>query len=71
MLRSYHVGEDEGDGVVPGNDVKMVSVKIPTLLGPLSEGRKITNTDRTFGMSDHCRALFNDTSGSKIFMYEL
>jgi hypothetical protein len=71
-MRSYHVGDDEGTtGTVAGNDIKMVSVRIPQLLGTIATGRTITSRVRTFGMSDYCRALFNDTASSKPYMYEL
>jgi len=34
-------------------------------------GRPITNKDRTFGSSDHCRALFNFTTVDPLYPYEL
>jgi len=56
---------------VPSNDVKMVSVYVPKELGTPMTGRPVTNKDRTFGSSDHCRALLNYTTVDPLYPHEL
>ena len=53
----------------PDNDIRMVSVDIPTLVG-IPESQSMTNNvdPRVFGTSNWCRALLNTTD---YFAFEL
>jgi hypothetical protein len=69
ILRTYNVGLDIADGVVAGNDVKMVSIVVPSKLGTPSAGNgRYDPTQRMFGSSNYCRALLN---GTDYFPWEL